>query len=114
MRHQQPVTAGNRLWPVGRIHSFKSMKNARLRQLAEVGILAVVYVATARIGLSLEAVEGFATLVWPPTGIALVAVLIFGRRIWPGVAIGTIFLSILTPAPIPVALGIAAGNTLEA
>jgi signal transduction histidine kinase len=62
----------------------------------------------------IDAVAGFATLVWPATGIALAALLIFGYRVWPGVFIGAFVANMLTGAPPLVALGIAAGNTLEA
>jgi signal transduction histidine kinase len=62
----------------------------------------------------IDAVAGFATLVWPATGIALAALLIFGYRVWPGVFIGAFVANLLTGAPPLVALGIAAGNTLEA
>jgi PAS domain S-box-containing protein len=77
-------------------------------------VLAALYVVAARIGLALDAVAGFATLVWPPSGIALAALLFRGYRLWPGVMIGAAAANLWTGAPIPVALGIATGNTLEA
>ena len=77
-------------------------------------ILAVVYVAGARIGLTLHAVSGFATLVWAPSGVSLAALVLFGQRLWPGVAIGALVANLLTGAPFAVATGIAVGNTLEA
>ena len=80
----------------------------------EIVVLAALYVLAARAGLKIDAVGGFATLVWPPTGIALAALLIRGYRLWPGVALGAIVANVLTGASIPVALGIAVGNTLEA
>jgi signal transduction histidine kinase len=80
--------------------------------LAIVG-LAAVYVLVARLGLGFDAVAGFATLVWPPTGISLAAVLLLGYRVWPGVFIGAAIANTLTGASIAVALGIATGNTLE-
>ena len=76
-------------------------------------ILAAVYFLTAKIGLSFDAVSGFATLVWPPAGIALAALLIFGIRLWPGIFLGATLVNFLTGAPIPVALGMGIGNTLE-
>ena len=88
-----------------------------VRQLAYAGeliILAALYVVAARIGLAMDAVAGFATLVWPPTGIALAALLLRGYRLWPGVVIGAGVANLLTGAPILVALAIATGNTLEA
>lgn len=76
--------------------------------------VAAIYIVAALLGLSLDAVSGFASLVWPPTGIALAAVLLLGRRIWPGVFIGALIANALTGAPALAALGIATGNTLEA
>jgi signal transduction histidine kinase/integral membrane sensor domain MASE1 len=86
----------------------------RLNYAAELLALAALYVVAARIGLTIDAVAGFATLVWPPTGIALAALLLRGYRLWPGVMIGAFVANALTGAPILVALGIASGNTLEA
>jgi len=82
--------------------------------VAQVGAVAVVYVLAARAGLTLDAVSGFASLVWAPTGIALAAVLLAGGRIWPGVFIGALIANVITGAPFLAASGIAAGNTLEA
>jgi signal transduction histidine kinase len=86
----------------------------RAEYAAEVAVLATIYVVAARAGLQLDAVSGFATLVWPPTGIALAALLIRGYRLWPGVAIGAFVANLLTDAPVLVAVGIAIGNSLEA
>ncbi len=85
-----------------------------VRDLARIVGLAIVYLVAARAGLTIDAVAGFATLVWPPTGIALAALLIFGYRLWPGIFIGALVANVLTGAPLIVALGMAAGNTLEA
>ncbi len=76
--------------------------------------LAVVYVVVGRLGLRLDAVSGFATLVWPATGISLAAMLLFGYRAWPGVAAGALITNLGIGAPAAVACGIAVGNTLEA
>jgi signal transduction histidine kinase len=81
---------------------------------ARVGALAAVYVVAARLGLLMDAVSGFATLVWPPTGIALAVLVLGGPRLWPGVAIGAFAVNWWVGAPPLVAAGIAAGNTLEA
>src|SRR5437870_11081299 len=53
-------------------------------------LLFVAYFVTARLGLLMDAVAGFATLVWPPTGIALAALVLFGARLWPGVLAGEV------------------------
>ena len=73
--------------------------------------LAVVYVTAARLGLMLDAVAGFATLVWPPTGISIAARLLFGNRLWPGVFLGAVTANLLTGAALAVALAIGASNT---
>ena len=86
----------------------------RVVYAAELLALAALYVAAARIGLAIDAVAGFATLVWAPSGIALAALLLRGDRLWPGVLIGAFVANTLTGAPLLVALGIATGNTLEA
>jgi signal transduction histidine kinase len=84
------------------------------RSVVEIAAFAAIYVVAARAGLGLDAVSGFATLVWAPSGLSLAAVLILGRRVWPGVFLGALAANILTGAPLGVALGLAAGNTIEA
>ena len=78
-----------------------------------VGILFAIYFATAKLGLMIDAVGGFATLVWPPTGISLAALLLFGLRLWPGIALGAFLVNFLTGAPALTAGGMALGTTLE-
>jgi len=80
----------------------------------QVATVAILYVLAALAGLRFDAVSGFASLVWAPTGIALAAVLLAGRRIWPGIFIGALVANAITGAPLLVASGIATGNTLEA
>src|SRR5216683_2740183 len=77
-------------------------------------LLFVAYFVTARLGLLMDAVAGFATLVWPPTGIALAALFLFGTRLWPGVLAGALFVNLVAGATLPEALAIGTGNTLEA
>src|SRR5687768_9873079 len=93
------------------------MAIAAKRMFAYVGgvlVLAALYFGTAVIGLSFDAVSGFATLVWPPTGIAIAALLMFGGEYWPGVFLGALLANYFTGAPLPVAFGIGVGNTGEA
>jgi signal transduction histidine kinase len=86
----------------------------RLRYTLAVAALAIVYIIAARAGLMMDAVAGFATLVWPPSGLSLAALLVFGARLWPGVLIGAFVANLFAGAPAHVALGIGVGNTLEA
>ena len=77
-------------------------------------MLAVVYFCAAKASLLLALPPGYATAVWPPSGIALAAVLLFGKRIWPGIWIGAAAVNFsVQGAPLLCTL-IATGNTLEA
>jgi signal transduction histidine kinase len=73
-----------------------------------------VYLTTALVGLRLDAISGFATLVWFPTGIAIAVLVLSGYRFWPAVTLGAFLANWVNGASIPVALGISFGNTLEA
>ncbi|MGQ0816054.1 MAG: MASE1 domain-containing protein [Gemmatimonadota bacterium] len=84
------------------------------RDVTVTALLAALYFAAGKLGLSLDPVGGFATLVWPPAGIAVTASLLYGLRIWPGIAVAALLVNVATGAPILVAAGIAVGNTLEA
>jgi PAS domain S-box-containing protein len=109
LEHEVEAASGVLAPPAPRVSS--SVR--RLAYAGELIALAALYVIAARIGLAMDAVAGFATLVWPPTGIALAALLLRGYRLWPGIMIGAAVANVLTGAPIVVALGIASGNTLE-
>jgi signal transduction histidine kinase len=85
-----------------------------LRYLGKAALVFGAYFVTARLGLGLDAVAGFATLVWPPTGISLAALFLLGDSLWPAVALGAFAVNLAAGAPLAVACGIAAGNTLEA
>lgn len=69
---------------------------------------------TARVGLMMDAINGVATLVWPPTGIALAALILFGNRLWPAIFFASFCVNSVIGIPITAALGIACGSTLEA
>lgn len=90
------------------------MKGSKRRYLLRLAIVFATYFITARVGLSINAVSGFAAAVWPPTGIALAATYIFGYRMWPGVILAAFLVNHITGAPLLVASGIAIGNTVEA
>src|SRR5262245_28752897 len=84
-----------------------------LRLPARIALLAALYTLVGRVGLSMAPVGGFATVVWPPSGIALAALVLYGKVLWPGVFLGALFVNLWIGAPLGVALGIATGNTLE-
>ena len=90
------------------------MRIGSWRYLGLVGIVATAYFLAAELGFSLASAHTNVSPVWPPTGIAIAALLIFGRRLWPAVFLGALAANLWTEVSIPVAAGIATGNTLEA
>jgi PAS domain S-box-containing protein len=78
-----------------------------------VGLLALLYLGGAKLGLLVASVPKV-TPVWPPTGIALAAVLLFGNRVWPGITLGAILANATPGVPLATACGIGLGNTMEA
>src|SRR6266851_5961676 len=57
-------------------------------------LLAAIYFAAAKLALLAAIPPGYATAVWPPSGIALAAVLLLGNRVWPGVWLGAALVNI--------------------
>jgi PAS domain S-box-containing protein len=100
MADTKPRAAGNHRWA-----------DSVAGRAAEIGIVAVVYYLTARLGLSLAFANKNVTTVWPPTGIAVAALVLRGYRLWPGIAIGALTANIANGAPPYVALGFSVGNT---
>ena len=86
---------------------------SRRRWLQGLGLFGA-YLAAAKLGLTFDADSGIATPVWPPTGIALASLFLAGIRLWPAVSLAAFVVNVQAGAPIVAALGIAAGNTLEA
>lgn len=82
--------------------------------LLRIIVLAVTYHLAARLALQMAYVQANTSPVWPPSGIGLAVLLILGIRYWPGITLGVFVGSLLTGAPLPIALGLALANTLEA
>src|SRR6266566_8107165 len=93
---------------------YGKWSNTLFSYLVEILTLFAIYFSTARLGLSVDAVSRFATLVWVPSGIAIAALLLFGYRLWPGILMGAFLVNLFNGAPLLVAVGIGIGNTLEA
>ena len=80
-------------------------------QPIRIALVAAAYAGAALLGLQLDAVSGFASLVWPASGIALASLLLGGNRYWLAVAIGAFAANFIAGAPVITSLGIAAGNS---
>jgi PAS domain S-box-containing protein len=85
-----------------------------LGKLVIIFALTGVYFCAGKLGLSVAYEHASVSAVWPPSGIALASLLVWGYRVWPGIFLGAFLVSITTPGSVATALGIAAGNTLEA
>jgi PAS domain S-box-containing protein len=77
-------------------------------------LLAAAYFAAAKASLLLAIPPGYATAVWPPSGIALAALLTLGSRYWPAVWVGAAAVNLTVEASFLSAAVIATGNTAEA
>ena len=77
-------------------------------------LLAVAYFAAAKLSLVLAIPPGYATPVWPSSGIALAALLLLGNRVWPGVWLGAMLVNLTVETSAVASLLIGTGNTLEA
>ncbi|MEX0733911.1 MAG: MASE1 domain-containing protein [Steroidobacteraceae bacterium] len=92
-------------------------------RLVRIFILAAGYCLTGIVGLTLAVPPGYATAVWPPSGIALAGVLMWGPRVWPGIWLGSFLVNVMialtgntepTVASALVAASIGVGSTLQA
>jgi integral membrane sensor domain MASE1 len=57
-------------------------------RLVELIAIAAAYYALGRLSLLLAIPPGYATAVWPASGIALAATLLRSYRVWPGIFLG--------------------------
>jgi signal transduction histidine kinase/CheY-like chemotaxis protein len=91
-----------------------AMQSRRFSGLPIIGILAVIYFISGKLGLMLASLHASASPVWPPTGIALAAILLFGYRVWPAIFFGAFLVNLTTAGNVATSFGIATGNALEA
>ncbi|MDQ2964210.1 MAG: MASE1 domain-containing protein [Pseudomonadota bacterium] len=83
-------------------------------QMGQMLLLAAVYFVAAKLSLLLAIPPGYATAVWPPSGIALAAMLLWGTRLWPGIWLGAALTNFTVEGSPLLAVLIASGNALEA
>ncbi|MGH8315005.1 MAG: MASE1 domain-containing protein, partial [Steroidobacterales bacterium] len=77
-------------------------------------LLAALYLVAARLSLLLAIPPGYATAVWPPSGLAVAVVLLAGNRMWPGVWLGAALANLAVQSSGLAAVLIGSGNALEA
>ena len=81
---------------------------------AQVLLLAAVYFAAAKVSLLVAIPPGYATAIWPPSGIALAALLLWGNRLWPGIWIGSFAANLTVEGAVLASAIIATGSSLQA
>ena len=99
-------------------------ESRRTARLGWILALAAAYALSGKAGLLLAVPPGYATAVWPPSGIAAAALLLGGLWLWPGVLLGSLSVNLWmsgdfsTPAELLRSLmisgGVAAGASLQA
>lgn len=93
--------------------------------LGRIILLASAYCVSGWLGLLMAVPPGYATIIWPPSGLAMGVLFIFGWRLWPGILLGSFLLNGyisgayagdtgLDTAKTLTALAIAAGSSLQA
>ena len=85
-----------------------------VRYVGQILLLAAGYFGAAKISLLLAIPPGYASPVWPSSGIALAALLLGGNRLWPAVWLGAAAANLPVETSAWAAFPIATGNTLEA
>ncbi|MAS05121.1 MAG: hybrid sensor histidine kinase/response regulator [Ahrensia sp.] len=99
--------------------------NRAIRRLALLNLaVAAVYAGGGWLGLQLAAPPGYATVIWPPSGLAVAAILFYGPSLSIGIFLGSFVVNCivggafaqgsLQPEAIAVADVIAGGSTLQA
>ncbi|MGE0032061.1 MAG: MASE1 domain-containing protein [Steroidobacteraceae bacterium] len=105
-----------------RLETYK--KRWSLRHVRRISALAIGYFGTGILGLLLAVPPGYASPVWPASGIALAGLLLWDSRAWPGIWLGSFLVNLwaayTATQAIPeftgfaVAASIALGSTLQA
>ena len=85
-----------------------------MRRAIQVALLAAAYFAAAQVSLLVAIPPGYATAVWPPSGIALAALLLGGSALWPGVLLGSFAANLTIEGDLLAAAVIATGSSLQA
>lgn len=55
--------------------------------------LAALYFIAGKVGLYLAVPPGFATVIWPPSGLSIGILILWGWRLWPGILVGSFILN---------------------
>ena len=86
--------------------------------------LTLAYWGSGKLATFLAIPPGYATAIWPPSGIALAGILLYGYRVWPGIFVGSFLVNLSTSlaavsdsealSSVLVTLAISGGASLQA
>ena len=103
---------------------YKSGGRLSVDRLLKIVALACGYCFTGGLGLLLAIPPGYATAVWPPSGIAMAGLMWWGPRVWPGIWVGSFLVNVWVAYAMTnrqpsftnllLAASIAIGSTLQA
>jgi PAS domain S-box-containing protein len=82
--------------------------------LAQGALLAVAYFAAAKLALPFAIPPGYASPVWPGSGIALAGLLLGGHRLWPALWLGSFAADLTVESSVLVSATLATGSVLQA
>ena len=86
----------------------------RARHLVQAGLLAAAYFAAAKLALAMAVAPGYASPIWPGSGLALAALLLGGGRLWPGIWLGSAAANLTIEGSLAASALIATGSTVQA
>jgi PAS domain S-box-containing protein len=86
----------------------------RARYLVQAGLLAAAYFAAAKLALAMAVAPGYASPIWPGSGLALAALLLGGSRLWPGIWLGSAAANLTIEGSLAASAVIATGSTVQA
>ncbi|MGH9745943.1 MAG: MASE1 domain-containing protein [Candidatus Acidiferrales bacterium] len=83
------------------------------RELGENAVVVAGCFLAGQLGLKITVLHPPVSPIWPPIGVALAAMILLGYRIWPAVFLGSFLICESTSTPLPAAIAISVGNSLE-
>lgn len=86
----------------------------KISDLYKILLFALIYIVLAKVGLLLALDDGFASVVWPGSGLALSFLLISGNKIWPAIVIGAFSVNYINGGSLGFSSLVCFGNTMEA
>jgi len=84
------------------------------RPLAQAALLGAAYFIAAELALAVAIPPGYASPIWPGSGLALAALLLGGSRLWPGIWLGSVAANLTIETSLVASAVIATGSSVQA